>query len=142
MTLPCAASPLVSGPLRAHPGLPWIPNSLHEVNHTLFFFERTIFETVARFYHTFDAELARHYPGVKRSKPFLTFASWVGGDRDGHPYVTPESRRRLVRIRRRLTLAATMARRPSRLTGLGRGVATEEAKREGPAVGRSPGPMK
>ena len=66
------------------------PGPLHEVNNTLFFFERTIFETVARFYERFDAELARHYPGVKRSRPFLTFASWVGGDRDGHPYVTPE----------------------------------------------------
>lgn len=66
------------------------PGPLHEVNNTLFFFERTIFETVARFYARFDAELERHYPGVRRTRPFLTFASWVGGDRDGHPYVTPE----------------------------------------------------
>lgn len=64
---------------------------LDEVRNTLFFFERTIFETVARFYETFDAQLAKHYPGVVRRRAFLTFASWVGGDRDGNPFVVPET---------------------------------------------------
>jgi len=63
---------------------------LQEVEGTLYYFDRTIFETAANFYDTFDAELASHYPGVERSRPFLTFASWVGGDRDGNPFVTPE----------------------------------------------------
>ncbi len=63
---------------------------LQEVESTLYYFDRTIFETAARFYATFDAELEAHYPGVKRSRPFLTFASWVGGDRDGNPFVTPD----------------------------------------------------
>lgn len=63
---------------------------INEVENTLFFFERTIYETVANFYATFDAELMAAYPGVARKHPFLTFASWVGGDRDGNPYVTPE----------------------------------------------------
>ena len=63
---------------------------LQEVEGALYYFDRTIFETVARFYATFDAELEAHYPGVRRSRQFLTFASWVGGDRDGNPFVTPE----------------------------------------------------
>ncbi|HTY88084.1 MAG TPA: phosphoenolpyruvate carboxylase [Candidatus Acidoferrum sp.] len=63
---------------------------LQEVESALYYFDRTIFETAANFYATFDAELAAHYPGVKRVRPFLTFASWVGGDRDGNPFVTPE----------------------------------------------------
>ncbi len=63
---------------------------LQEVESTVYYFERTIFETVANFYETFDAELAAHFPSVKRTRAFLTFASWVGGDRDGNPYVTPE----------------------------------------------------
>jgi phosphoenolpyruvate carboxylase len=63
---------------------------LDEVKTVLFFFDRTIFDTIPNFYAAFDAELARHYPSVRRKNAFLTFASWVGGDRDGHPLVTPE----------------------------------------------------
>ena len=63
---------------------------LQEVESTLYYFDRTIFETVANFYATFDAELAAHFPTLERKRPFLTFASWVGGDRDGNPSVTPD----------------------------------------------------
>jgi phosphoenolpyruvate carboxylase len=63
---------------------------LQEVENTVFYFDRTIFETAANFYATFDAELAAAYPDVKRRGQFLTFASWVGGDRDGNPFVTPD----------------------------------------------------
>jgi phosphoenolpyruvate carboxylase len=62
---------------------------LDEVDNALFFFEHAIFDGVARFYETFDAELRATYPEVKRNQAFLTFASWMGGDRDGHPGVTP-----------------------------------------------------
>jgi phosphoenolpyruvate carboxylase len=70
---------------------------LQEVEGTLYYFERTIFETAAAFYATFDAELAAHYPEVRRSRQFLTFASWVGGDRDGNPFVTPDVSRTAAR---------------------------------------------
>ncbi len=63
---------------------------LQEVENTMYYFSRTIFDSVASFYVTFDLELKRYYPGVERKRPFLTFASWVGGDRDGNPFVTPE----------------------------------------------------
>ncbi len=63
---------------------------LQEVENAVFYFNRTIFDTAAHFYATFDAELAAHYPTVKRRRHFLTFASWVGGDRDGNPFVTPD----------------------------------------------------
>ncbi len=63
---------------------------LDEVKTVLFFFDRTILETVPLFYQSFDSHLTEHYPDVKRTRAFLTFGSWVGGDRDGHPLVTPE----------------------------------------------------
>ena len=68
-----------------------------EIEGTLYYFDRTIFETTANFYATFDAELAGQYPGVNRHRQFLTFASWVGGDRDGNPFVTPEVSRLAAR---------------------------------------------
>jgi len=75
---------------------------LQEVQSTLFYFDRTIFETAANFYETFDAELAAHYPTVKRTRQFLTFASWVGGDRDGNPFVTPEVSRTTMQYHREM----------------------------------------
>lgn len=78
---------------------------LDEVDSTLFLFERTIVPALANFYATFAAELHAAYPAVKQTRPFLTFASWVGGDRDGHPFVTSE-----------ISLA-TVARHRARLLG-------------------------
>jgi phosphoenolpyruvate carboxylase len=63
---------------------------LDEVDGVLFLFERTILPTLVNFYATFDAELHAAFPLLKPRRPFLTFASWIGGDRDGHPFVTPE----------------------------------------------------
>jgi len=63
---------------------------LQEVETNAFYFDLAIFETVANFYAVFDAELAANHPTVLRSRSFLTFASWVGGDRDGNPFVTPD----------------------------------------------------
>jgi phosphoenolpyruvate carboxylase len=63
---------------------------LQEVESAVFYFEHAIFETVADFYTEFDAALKQYYPNLRRTNNFLTFASWVGGDRDGNPFVTPE----------------------------------------------------
>ncbi len=77
--------------VRLHPVGP-----LDEVQNALFFFERTIFDAVAGFYRSFDAALKDAYPGVHRNRAFLTFASWVGGDRDGNPFVTPQVSRQAM----------------------------------------------
>ncbi|MGC6426742.1 MAG: phosphoenolpyruvate carboxylase [Akkermansiaceae bacterium] len=67
----------------------------------------------------------------ERAYPTLKFATWIGGDRDGHPFVTPEvtqntlaslhrhaislQRRSLARSADKLTLAPPFAKVPSRL---------------------------
>ena len=63
---------------------------LNEVDNTLFLFEASIFEAIADFYQSFERELEKNYPGTRLDRPLLTFASWIGGDRDGNPFVTPE----------------------------------------------------
>ena len=70
---------------------------LDEVDSVLFLLEHTILPALAKFYQTFDVELRGAYPAVQRERSFLTFASWVGGDRDGHPFVTPEVSRATVK---------------------------------------------
>ena len=74
------------------------PDPMDEVDHALSFFDRTIFDAVADFHRSFDRELAERFPTVTRKRPFLTFASWIGGDRDGNPFITPAvSRQAMVR---------------------------------------------
>jgi phosphoenolpyruvate carboxylase len=73
---------------------------LDEVDNILAFFPATIFDAVAAFYRTFDEELARRFPRVVRNSRFLRIATWVGGDRDGNPFVSPDvSRETLDRQR-------------------------------------------
>ncbi|HSH08745.1 MAG TPA: phosphoenolpyruvate carboxylase, partial [Oceanipulchritudo sp.] len=78
---------------------------LDEVDNTLFFFDRTIIPAMARLYTEFDRELKKAYPTVRRRNAFLTFGSWVGGDRDGHPFVTTETSRMTLAHHRERILA-------------------------------------
>ena len=77
---------------------------LDEVDNALFLFEHAIFSAVADFYQTLEKELDRHFPGVNAPPAALTFASWIGGDRDGHPYVTPEISHQTVTEMRRVLM--------------------------------------
>lgn len=62
-----------------------------EVRHALYFFERTIAKVVPWLHDDLYDALAEAYPGHRfEIPPFLTYRSWVGGDRDGNPNVTPE----------------------------------------------------
>ena len=62
-----------------------------EVRNALYFFERTIVDVVPWLHEDLQRALEQHYPGESFEVPtFLTYRSWVGGDRDGNPNVTPE----------------------------------------------------
>lgn len=62
-----------------------------EIESSLVFLERTIYDLVGIFWEKFREELARFDPGLKPPVPFLRFGSWVGTDRDGNPNVTPQT---------------------------------------------------
>ena len=62
-----------------------------EVSQTLFFIERTILELIPEFYEAMGGLARSLAPGnAARVPTILRFSSWVGADRDGNPYVTPE----------------------------------------------------
>ncbi len=64
------------------------PSVIHEINWGLHFFDQTLYERVPETLERLDWALARHYPGVEFSiPPFFRFGSWIGGDRDGNPFV-------------------------------------------------------
>lgn len=62
-----------------------------EVRNALYFFDRTIVEVVPWLHNDLEIALQEFYPEAEfKLHPFLTYRSWVGGDRDGNPKVTPE----------------------------------------------------
>lgn len=67
------------------------PSVEQEVAWGLHFFRDSLFDSVAELYRSLSDALERHYPespiGVR---PFLSFSSWIGGDRDGNPNVTAD----------------------------------------------------
>ncbi len=62
-----------------------------EVRNALYFFGKTVMEVVPWLHDDLQRALTEAYPGETFEVPtFLTYRSWVGGDRDGNPNVTPE----------------------------------------------------
>jgi len=62
-----------------------------EIESTLVFLERTIYELGGTFWEKFRDQLARLDARLPAPQPFLRFGSWVGADRDGNPNVTPDT---------------------------------------------------
>ena len=86
------------------------PTVVDEVRNAIFWFDASIHGVVPRVLRDLRAAVAATYPGLTPDlqRP-LTFGSWVGGDRDGNPNVTPavtaaaldEHQRMAIRLLRR-----------------------------------------
>jgi phosphoenolpyruvate carboxylase len=62
-----------------------------EVENSLVFLERTIYDLAGIFWERFVQEMGRYAPLLANERPCIRFGSWVGTDRDGNPNVTPET---------------------------------------------------
>ena len=61
-----------------------------EVTNGLYYYKISLFDTVPQVYRMLEATVAEVYPEEEIIVPsFINFGSWIGGDRDGNPYVTP-----------------------------------------------------
>ena len=59
-----------------------------EVNNALAYYDYTFLGELPRLYHDLEEALGRSVNGGL--PPFFRMGSWIGGDRDGHPFVTDE----------------------------------------------------
>jgi phosphoenolpyruvate carboxylase len=67
------------------------PTVPQEVFWGLHFFNETLFEAVPDLLEKIERVLAQYYPDEAWVvPPFFQFGSWIGGDRDGNPFVTNE----------------------------------------------------
>ena len=65
---------------------------MDEVTNALSFYDTTFLRELPRLYNGLEDHLAERVPGWKPTElpPFLHPGSWIGGDRDGNPFVTAE----------------------------------------------------
>ncbi|WP_230778385.1 phosphoenolpyruvate carboxylase [Roseiconus lacunae] len=77
------------------------PPVMSEVSRGVYF-ASTLWDVVPKTYRELRTALEKAYPHHHFEIPqFLAFGTWIGGDRDGHPFVTAEvSRSTFARLRR------------------------------------------
>ncbi len=79
------------------------PAVMDEVRMGLDYFHDSIFDTVPALYAEVANALAKEYDlhlSLTDLPTLLRFGSWIGGDRDGNPFVTPEVTREALRASR------------------------------------------
>jgi phosphoenolpyruvate carboxylase len=103
------------------------PTVQDEVRSGLVYFLSTLASVLPELYRDLEEAVAAAYPGATvHVPPFLTFGSWIGGDRDGNPNVTPDvtlealdlmRQQCLAYYERRLTLLAERISMSDRIVG-------------------------
>jgi phosphoenolpyruvate carboxylase len=74
------------------------PSVLDEVRNGLYWIDAVLYDLTPRLYRELETALAATYPDLELTVPrFLRFGSWIGGDRDGNPNVTPQVTERTLR---------------------------------------------
>ena len=85
------------------------PTVTDEARTGMWYFDTTLFDVLPRLQADMQRALARHYPTVKAPARWLTFGSWIGGDRDGNPNVTAGVTAEVLGLHRSLALEKLLA---------------------------------
>ncbi len=86
------------------------PQVRDEIKNGLYYFHKSLFMAVPQTYRNLEKVIKRIYgKQCSGANPvcvpsFLTFGSWIGGDRDGNPYVKPDTTRMAVRMQHQQVL--------------------------------------
>ena len=80
------------------------PEVTDEVRTGLWYFDTTLWQTLPLLQDELERALAETYPMVKAPTRWITFGSWMGGDRDGNPNVTPTVTAETLMLHRQLAL--------------------------------------
>jgi len=83
------------------------PSVRDEIRMALDYYESSIFDTLPVLYAEVADSLSAEYgiaPSLAELPQLVSFGSWIGGDRDGNPFVTPEATREALAMARDLVL--------------------------------------
>lgn len=86
------------------------PTVQQEVSWGMHFFKESLYEGVTELYSELERVLKIYYPDHEFDIPaFFQFGSWIGGDRDGNPFVTTEVTEHAVKHSAKATLQHYLA---------------------------------
>ena len=72
-----------------------------EIRRGLFFFREILYDTIPAFYEKLNRMLLNLFDVELAAPVILKFGSWIGGDRDGHPFVTAEVTKSAFQLQKR-----------------------------------------
>ena len=84
---------------------------IDEIRTGLSYYVMTLFETVPKIYHRIAVDFREVYGAeldITSLPVCLRFGSWIGGDRDGNPFVTPSCIREALELARAMVLGHYM----------------------------------
>lgn len=91
------------------------PEVLNEIRMGLHYFDESLFEAIPEVYRRLGRAIERtygdhpDYAGMD-IPALIRFGSWIGGDRDGNPYVTAETTRKALRMNHLTVMKAYLSR--------------------------------
>ncbi len=81
------------------------PQVRDEIKNGMYYFRTSLFHAVPSLYRNLERKINKHYPNNSITVPsFLSFGSWIGGDRDGNPFVKPETTAMALRMQTQVIL--------------------------------------
>ncbi|HUS18788.1 MAG TPA: phosphoenolpyruvate carboxylase [Terriglobales bacterium] len=80
------------------------PSVRDEIKMGLDLYPLCLLNTVPAVYQEFQAAFGKVYGSVPELPTLIRFGSWIGGDRDGNPNVTPDTTRDALRMARQVVL--------------------------------------
>jgi len=81
------------------------PQVRDEIKNGMYYFRTSLFNAVPHIYRNLERKINKHYPDNSITVPsFLRFGSWIGGDRDGNPFVKPDTTAMALRMQTQVIL--------------------------------------